>query len=897
MALSAEEIRGRLSEFAAKWAGYSGSERSEAQTFLNELLACYGTDRMESGALFEERGGPGFIDMIWPGVCIVEMKRPSEAARLADHREQAFEYWKAVSRDTGTAGRFVVVCAFLSFEVFEPGSFWDRPVATFSLAELPDRSEALDFLREREPLFTEDKAELTREAVALVTDLYNRIRDRQAAGAETLRDFVLQCVWSMFAEDLAMIPEHRFTRIVERLLGEPGRSSSDDLGGLFEWLNRPGERATHGLYADVPYADGGLFAAPAEVHLDRDELDLLREACTFDWKLVEPSIFGNLLEGALGRERVWAFGAHYTAEADIRKVVEPTIVEPWRERIESCSSLAKLEQLQREFGDYKILDPACGSGNFLYVAYRELRRLEARLRARERELRAEGGLASESHTPAYPLSNVFGLEVEPFAIKLARVTLWMAHKLAVEELALEEAVLPLGDLSGIRRADALKVEWPPADAIIGNPPYHGSQQIRSELGDDYAEWLKREFGVGLKDYAVYWFRKAHQAMPDGGRAGLVATNSVSQGRSREVSLDWILKNGGVIVNAISKQPWPGAAVVNVSIVNWVKRPSDAPTRLVLDEAEVEGITSSLRPRSLETSQATRLAQNAGKAFQGPIPAGSGFVLTEMEASELLSRTDADYTKVVRPYLVGEDIAEDPAQRPRRWIIDFASMPMEDAQRWPAAFEIVRERVRPERMKNRRKLYRERWWNFAEPRRGMRAALAPLDRYVAGIAQGKRIHFAWQDPATCPSNLTNVFAFDDDYSIGVLVTQIHHEWARAQSSTLRIDIRYTPTTAFEPFPWPQPSPEQREAIAEAARAVIARRSEICLDRGIGLTKLYNEVDEGAYRDLRDLHTALDEAVAAAYGWPKSAAHDPTESNRRLLDLNEAITAGRIDYSPF
>jgi hypothetical protein len=211
VALSGEEIRKNISQFVDRWRDYAGSERSEAQTFLNQLLEVYSTDRKEAGARFEERGGGGFIDMIWPGVCVVEMKRPSEADRLAAHREQAFEYWKEVSRASGHAGRYVVVCAFRQFEVFEPGAFWDRPVAIFALEELPDRYESLDFLRGREPRFAEDRAELTREAVALVTDLYNRIRDRQAAGPETLRDFVLQCVWCMFAEDLGMIPDRRFT--------------------------------------------------------------------------------------------------------------------------------------------------------------------------------------------------------------------------------------------------------------------------------------------------------------------------------------------------------------------------------------------------------------------------------------------------------------------------------------------------------------------------------------------------------------------------------------------------------------------------------------------------------------------------------------------------------------
>lgn len=897
MPLSGEEIRANLAHFADDWRGYEGSEKAEAQTFLNRLLACYGTDRKDIGARFEERSGTGFMDMIWPGVCIVEMKRPSEANNLPAHRAQAFDYWKHISRETGNAGRYVVVCAFHRFEVFEPGAFWDRPVAEFSLDELPEHYERLDFLRERDPRFTEDRAELTREAAVLVTDLYRSLVDRNAEAADTLRDFVLQGVWCMFAEDLGMIPERRFSGILDQLEADHERSSADELGGLFVHLNTPGERPEHGVYAGTPYADGGLFQAPAIVHLEPGELDLLREAARYDWKLVEPAIFGSLLEGALGRERVWALGAHYTSETDIREVVDPTIVEPWREHVEACESLEDVHGAQNALADYVVLDPACGSGNFLYVAYRELRRIEAALRAKERQLRETAGLSPSTRFVPFPLANMRGIELEPFAVKLARVTLWMGHKLAAEELGLSDPVLPLADLSGIRRADALKVEWPQADAIIGNPPYHGSQQIRSELGDDYATWLEREFGVGLKDYAVYWFRKAHEALPNDGRAGLVATNSVSQGRSRGASLQWIVENGGVITNAVSKRPWAGAAVVNVSIVNWVKNPTHLPAQFVLDDSQVGGITAALRESGFDVAVAERLPANRGRAFQGPIPAGAGFILDDDEANSLLVRNDVDYSEVVRPYLIGEDIAEDPNSSPRRWIIDFGTMTLEEAQNWPDALRIVRDRVKPERERNRRKLYRERWWNFAEPRPGMRAAIGDLSRYVAANRIGKRILFTWQEPTTCPSDLVVVFALDDDFSIGVLLSAIHHEWARAQSSTLRVDIRYTPTSASETFPWPQPSSEQSEAVGAAARVVIERRQQICVGREIGLTRLYNEVEEGAHIDLRDLHRNLDEAVAAAYGWPKSAAHDSSESNRRLLELNQAIANGEIDYSPF
>lgn len=171
---------------------------------------------------------------------------------------------------------------------------------------------------------------MTREAVALVTDVYRRLQERGAADLDVLRDFVLQSVWAMFAEDLAMLPSHLLTRVLDGLLADPARSSQDDLGQLFAYLNEPHDWPNEGIYAGTPYANGSLFARPARVHLEREELELLREACDSSWRKVEPAIFGALLQGALGRERQWALGAHYTAEADILKIVLPTI-EPWRE--------------------------------------------------------------------------------------------------------------------------------------------------------------------------------------------------------------------------------------------------------------------------------------------------------------------------------------------------------------------------------------------------------------------------------------------------------------------------------------------------------------------------------------------------------------------------------------
>ncbi|MDQ3989951.1 MAG: hypothetical protein M3291_12290 [Actinomycetota bacterium] len=219
-------------------------------------------------------------------------------------------------------------------------------------------------------------------------------------------------------------------------------------------------------------------------------------------------------------------------------------------------------------------------------------------------------------------------------------------------------------------------------------------------------------------------------------------------------------------------------------------------------------------------------------------------------------------------------------------------------RYPAALAIVRELVRPERDTNSRKARRERWWQFGEKAVGMRAALAGRSRYIAAGRLAKRLNLAWQDAAVCPSDLIYVFAFDDDFSMGVLLSRAHGAWAKARDSTFETRLRYTPTSGFATFPWPSPTaPAARQRVADASVALLARRAEICLGRQIGLTRLYNELGDGAYQDLAALHRELDEAVAACYGWPTRMALDGNELVRRLLALNTEIASGARDYEPF
>jgi hypothetical protein len=898
--VTAEEIKRNLVEFARKWSLYDGTERAEAQTFLNELFAAYGQDRYEVGARFEEAQAGRFLDLIWPRTCLVEMKRPSEAGRLASHREQALGYWRnaADPEHNLPAPHFVVLCAFRRFEVWEPGDYPNAPRAEFDLLELPERLDTLMFLAGHEPMFIGTQAAVTKDAVRLVTDLFAALGERRAAPPDELRDFALQCVWCMFAEDLGQLESYLFTHIVDELIANPQRSSADDLGQLFEWLNREGPRPAGGLYATTRYVNGALFEHPARVHLAQDELNVLRLACEYDWRKVEPHIFGSLLEGALGRESQWALGAHYTHEVDIQKVIKPSIVDPWRERIEDAATLSQVQQLQNELLNYVVLDPACGSGNFLYIAYRELRRLERRLHEKERDLRLAQGrrqAAQGALTAFFPLTNIKGIEINAFAVALARVTLWMAHKLAVDELDLDEATLPLENLSGIQAADALRVAWPKASVIVGNPPFHGDRHLRGLLGDDYVEWLKDTYDCGIKDHCVYWFRKAQDHLKPGQRAGLVGTNSIHQNRARSASLDYIISNGGVITDAVSSQDWPGDANVDVSIVNWIKQPEMQLSGPVLDGRQImEPIAASLRPWSTAVERAIALEQNRGRAFFGPIPGASGFVLEPAEAEALLSGKPQNWSAVVRPYLVGDDLAKDPRQSPRRWIIDFGHRTLEEAAQFPEALDIVRTCVKPQRDKVRRATYRQNWWRFSEPLKEMRSAIAPLYRYVASPAQAKRILFSWVDPATCPSNLVTVFAFDDDYAMGVLSSSAHRHWLEAGWSTLEDRLRYTPSTVFMTFPWPDPSAAQRDAIAAASVELHETRSRLCAEHNVGLTDLYNRMEEGGFQSLAARHAALDLAVIDSYGWAPRDVDSPEAMNRGLLARNLASAAHEAGY---
>ncbi len=464
------------------------------------------------------------------------------------------------------------------------------------------------------------------------------------------------------------------------------------------------------------------------------------------------------------------------------------------------------------------------------------------------------------------------------------------------------------------------------DVILGNPPFMGGLRISGKFGQPYRRWLEYAFRPfdGTADLCAAFFRRAFGLLKPGGRLGMIATNTLGQGDTRESGLAVILKQGGQIAFAQRFVKWPGQANVEVNLVALRTLPALAGSGArgggVLDARPVHFISSRLDDQP--ESEPARLKQNEGKAFQGDIVRGIGFVLEPDEAERLLAQ-DPRHADCLFPYLNGEDLNSHPTQQPSRWVICFHDWPLERAREYPALLRIVEERVKPERERLTGpgdKRNREFWWQFGAYRAGMRVAIAPLRRVLVRSRVSELHGIAFVPKNYIYSDATIVFAFDDDYHFALLQSAVHETWLRKQASSLRTDIRYTPTDCFDTFPfppWENERAREREserdgegesvraeewplAAKEAARigsAYHEHRRQVMRARQLGLTKTYNLFHAHACQDddilrLRTLHVEMDNAILACYGWEDlDLRHDFYQNERGQTRFMPAAEARR------
>lgn len=749
-----DERTRQLAEFVAYANTLKGDEKGEAQVFLDRLFRGFGRKGYkEAGATLEERikrtrGGTAFADLVWKPIVLIEMKKRGED--LSRHKAQAFNYW--VELVPGRP-RYVVLCNFDEFRVYDFDVDLNEPLDTIPIEQLPERYGPLNFLwpTNERPVFGVNREDVTRNAAGKLAAIYRALKGRREVGGELAQRFVLQCLICFFSEDIGLLPRHFFTTLLDECTDPP--KAFDLLDGLFRAMNQRGG-VRGGRYSDVQYFNGGIFSESAAVEIDPDQEGyLLREASRYNWAHVSPDIFGTIFQQSMEAGERHAFGAHYTSPTDIMKIVKPTIVDPFTQVIEEADSLKKLAEIRGRLQRLRVLDPACGSGNFLYIAYREMRRLEALINTRENEISKRQAAGQKVFGGVSP-NQFFGMDILPFAVELAKVTLSLAPKLASDELHTDERTLPLDNLDGnILCKDALideagnPAEWAAADVIIGNPPFLGSRYFAKERGYDYVRAVHTAYPEVPKmaDLCVYWFRRAHDHLPPttpgdpfAGRAGLVGTQNIRNNKSRVGGLDHIVNSGGVIVEAVENQPWSGEANVHVSIANWVKttgkvvNESDllitSPRRLwsrvegsavgsgkapkpprpqgvkgtaharqekvyELSVRECAMISSALSDE-IDSSVATVLVCNRKPnklCFVGQYPFNEGFMMPPAEAEALL-RTHPHFGQILFPYMIGRDLVEDGVAS--RWIIDFARRDLLEAAEFSLLFERVKRLVMP-----------------------------------------------------------------------------------------------------------------------------------------------------------------------------------------------------------
>lgn len=664
--------------------------------------------------------------------------------------------------------------------------------------------------------------------------------------------FLNRIIFCFFAEDSRLLPEGLFTDIVKTAT-EDAKQFAAACENLFRVMSKGGMFGHH----KIRHFNGHLFEEATVFELNDAELKILVEAAQADWQFIQPSIMGTLFERALDENQRAQLGAHYTSELDIRTLVEPVLMSPllqeWtalkgdlaralKKGKTSKEQHKKISTFLKKLSTLVVLDPACGSGNFLYVSLQLLLDLE-------KEVITLGAQLGMDLQPKISVRQLKAIEINPYAYELAQVSVQIGFLQWRRDNGFDNDRTPvLQVLDGFENRDALMQEifkkkakglrsarkrehdaqeslfkvyiersWPECDVIVGNPPFLGDKLMRGELGDVYVENLRKIYGdriPGQSDLCCYWFEKARWLIEHKQcrRAGLLATQGIRGGANREVLKR--IKETGDIFFAISDREWILAgANVHVSMVAFDDG-SEVEHRL--DGKVVSQIPVNLSPIN-DITACLKLNENVEIGFIGVSMHGD-FDMEENQGIEMILETGNPNLKpnsdVVRPVLNAFKITK---RAERRWLVSFPpDSKVGEAAGYDAPMRFVRANVEQQRKGNHRKTYRDRWWLLGEARPAMQNALKLLPRFLATPRVSKYRVFVWVTPESLPSDATVAFARSDDYFMGVLQSRFHEVWALKQGTRLETRPRYTPTTCFETFPFPRATPTQETAIAYAAK---------------------------------------------------------------------------------
>jgi methylase of polypeptide subunit release factors len=974
-------------EFIARWRGNTRTERAAAQHHFLDLCELLGVDKPGTPDYEFEKSTrkigdtQGFADVWRDRRFIWEYK--GDRKNLVQAYAQLKQYADAFGNPP-----LLIVSDMQEIRVHTNFTNSIAQQHVIPLAEL--RSvEARDLLRNCFLHPERLQPDATRESVtAQAAAGFAKIALllRQHYDERRVAHFINKLVFCLFAEDIDLLPDRVFADLLDEAAKNPD-ACEGMLRQLFAAMANP--RGTFGP-KPIPWFNGGLFDDDDVLPLNVVALADLAAAARLDWKAIDPTIFGTLFESGLddkkraemaslfdapepgsGQKRLFdapaadrGVGIHYTDEATIMKIIDPVVMAPlrreWDElkgqireldaRRDKANSPAVREQLveaartlYRDFrerlGKYRVLDPACGSGNFLALSLRHLKNFDLEVLDDGRAL----GLPSDEFRVGPEA--VLGIEINPYAAELARLTVWITELQWQLSKGHDFHRRPILDrLDGIQRADALLTpgdkerEWPEVDVIVGNPPFVTGGDQRAELGDRYTEALRQVyFGrvPGRADLVVYWLRKAAEKVASGSiqRFGLVATKAITKGVSRTV-LQYLQDNGRLVFDAWTNELWvlKGAAV-RVSLV-CAANPSEIwkhPLRL--NGYEAERINSDLTS-GIDITVARRLTENLRVAFQGLKLTGP-FDLLGNEARDLLSRPlnpngQQNSDVVARLYDI-HDVVGRPSDR---WVVDFGChLTATDAALYEGPFRIVVERVipfrdDPQKCRSKEPRLKTKFWEFQRPCPELRRILAGKEIYIVTPESSEHRLFCLAPSGVLIQGSIFAIARDDFTTLGILSSKFHEAWSTAQGNRLGVgnQRRYNIGVTFETFPFPEgltpniPAVEYKNdpraiKIFAAARELDRLRNnwlnppdliriepeivpgypdrilpkDAAADKILKtrtLTNLYNERPTW----LANAHRDLDAAVATAYCWPADISEENALLRLRALNLERAA-AGR------
>lgn len=915
--LTWNEIRTRAAQFSERWAD-AVKENAEAQTFWNEFLNVYGVDRRRVAAFerkvkgLEKGSGRGRIDLLWPGLFMAEHK--TRGRNLDEATQQAIEYVQVLEQHERP--QWVAVSDFGQIRLQEVAT---GEAHQFPLEDLPKQVERFAFLIGKQLRHQREADPVNVKAAQQMGKLHNLLEQSGYTG-HALEVLLVRILFLLFGDDTGLWDERG---LFYDLLADHTRSDGEDtgsvLGRLFQVLDTPKDKRQAALpeqFAAFPYVNGELFAERIDLADFSPKMrEMLLDACVLDWGAVSPAIFGSMFQAVMDKTERRELGAHYTSEANILKALGPLFLDELHAMREAArGNKNRLQQFLDLLPRLRFLDPACGSGNFLLLAYRELRRLE--LDALAEQQRGQQVL-DVAHLIRVNVGQFYGIEYDEFPAQIARVAMWLAdHQANIEasrKLGQNFVNLPLTQAAHILHGDALETDWAEhlqlqRDAeqlsrvyIVGNPPFVGSYLMEDSQKNQVLHLFTGNKEAGVLDYVAAWYLKSARLMNWLRReyphlqtaTALVSTNSINQGEQVPPLWTELLENQQQVITAAHQTfKWsndaPGRAAVHCVIVQFQPSQTASSTRRLFSYPDIAGpavehAASNINPYLLDApsiivrKSRQPLVPGVQPLVYGNKPADGGHLIfhTSEEVDDFMAaQPDAI------PYIKRLLDAQDFLHGKERWCLWLVNAGPE-IQKMPRVMERVRL-VKATREASKSPIIRK----FAEiptlfvqrPHTGKPYLAVP--RHTS--ERREYIPFGFMHESTVINDALFMVPDADLLTFGIMMSRAHVDWMRLTSGRLKSDYRYNKELTYNTFPWPDRSalkPAQIAAIEKAATAVLdARLNEDGQPRS-SLAEMYDPLTMPL--ELRKAHNALDRAVDGLYGLKA----DSTEAQRLALLLTK------------